>query len=271
MRRCLHLRKASLRRLLHRCPPLAPLSPPAVLRSLRFRLPQLLQHLDQPLAPLSLPAVQRSLRFRLPHHPPKLRSLQFHPHSHSPPHNRRLPLHRTPCNHSPERFNPWVPRFRPRYSTRRPRRMHLSPELPNLSILLPPPPQDPWQPEHLRNQALTALNCLDRYQLCRRLPQLLHQHPRLSQPAACLPLRHLPPSCPHLPSLQPWKKFRLSPHLRPPCHSLPHVDCSARRRCRFFRSQCSRRLDQNLSLLRLRPPRPQLSLRRRRLRLKCRR
>lgn len=287
-RHCLLLHKASLLWLLHRCQPLAPLSPPvdqlslrflppqrlqppylpsdslslaAGRHSLRFPLPQLFQLLYQPLAPLSLLAVQVSLRFRRPHHPPKLHRLQSHRHSSSLLRNCQRPLHRRLCNHSPERFNPSVPRGLPLWLNLWPLRVHLLPAPPNLSILLPPPPQAPCQPEQLRNQVLTAPNCSDRLPHRSSQRQLSPQRPRPRQPAACLPLRHLHPSCHQLPSLPSWKKSRLSPHLRPPHHSLPLVDCSTRKQCRCFLNQPPLSLGQNPRMLRLRPPHPQLRLR----------
>ena len=67
---------------------------------------------SQPMAPLSQPVVLLSLRFLLPQHLPNRPRLQFLPHFHSPPHNRRLLLHRNLFNRSRGRFNPSAHRRR---------------------------------------------------------------------------------------------------------------------------------------------------------------
>lgn len=199
-RHCLHLCKASLLQFLHRC---------------------------QPLIPPSLALLQDRLPFLLP---PNLHRRPPWQHSHSQQHSRLLHLNRNLCSHSPERFNLSAPHSRFLKFNRPLLRVHLSLELLNRLILLPPPPQDPWRPEHLRNQDSTAPNCSGRFPHRSSQPLLSLLRPRPNQPRACLPPRCLLPSSPHLPLLQPWKKFHLSPHLRPPHHSLPHVDCSAPRR-----------------------------------------
>lgn len=113
-------------------PRLPPLSPSNRLRcSLRHWLPlpkaslRQLPLPSQPLALLSQPAHLHSLDFPLSLHPPKRPRLQLQQHSHSPPHNRRLHRHRTPCSHSPERFNPSVHRRRHQGLLQRLRRVHL--------------------------------------------------------------------------------------------------------------------------------------------------
>jgi len=199
----LHLPKASLRQLLRRC---------------------------QPLAPLSHPVVQRRLHFLHPQPPPNLLRLQLQQHSPPSRHSQRHLLPRNLCNLLPERFTRSVHPPRHLGLNQRLRRMHLCSERRNRSILLPLPPQVRCQAKGQRNQGLAARSCWVRLPRPNIPPLLLHPRPKPSQFPACLPPRHLLSSSPHLPSLQPWKKFLLSPRLRLLRHSLPRMDCSAARR-----------------------------------------
>ena len=246
------LRPQRLQRL---CQPSGPPSLQQLQHSSPFLLPQRLQHPFQPLPPSSLPVLQRRFPFPLQRRfqplahrsqPTLLHPLPFllrqrlptlHcllPHRRSfPLHSRRLQLHRHVYNHSPERSNPSALSSQPLAASQQPNRAHLLPGSPNLSIPLPRPPLDPWRPKHPQSQALAAPNCSVRFPHRSSQPQLSHrpklsrQHPRPNQPPACLPHRSHLPFSPLLPSLQPWKKFRLSPLLPLLRRSLPRVDCSA--------------------------------------------
>lgn len=232
--RCSQILRSSQFRICSPCSGLLPyLAPQSRSRQHRcsprhwLHLPKASLRRCQPLALLSHPVVQRRLDFLLPQHPPNLRRLQLQQHSPPPRHSQRHLFPRNLSNPLPERFTHSVHPPRHLGLNQRLRRMHLCSERRNRSILSPLPPQVRCQAKGLRNQGLAAPSCWVRLPRHNIPPLLLHPRPRSSQFPACLPPRPLLSSSPHLPSLQPWKKFLLSPRLRLLRHSLPHVDCSA--------------------------------------------